>query len=232
MTEEVLGWLIGIAIALILAGFIGLMLVKIYSNTHQVVYEMKDSENDPYLKYLADCRSNFIDNLIHTIQDAWHLPDKAMHEAVCCEQLGDNCSLVTIPYKNNLVRFYIYWKRNYVRVTHISNDERKETIRKLKLRIKQDAVDLEKLYKFFAKRKAIRDLTEEEKNKIVEKMRDQLSKMSREEQQEWVLKQWEELRDLVDTSCMIEFAAVTTTMLIGIKEPFEQYLEQREKDHR
>lgn len=228
-----MGWyeaLRPILIIILVICIIGIIAYLIYyfAPKSQVEYELKDSENDPYMKFISECRTKLVNHMIGAIQDAWLLkPDDFEVDGAL---LGTGTSLITIPYQNHLIKFYIYWDRKRVVITHISNQDGKEFCKKLKLKIIDDAVNLEKIYKFFHKEKLVVALKQNEKDAIVKKMCEMVEKLSPAEKEKFVLEQWQAFHDEATNLSIIDFASVTSLMFALYKEEFEKYLNNQKKD--
>lgn len=217
-------------IVILVICIIGLVAYLIYyfAPRGQIEYELKDSDNDPYMKFVSECRTRLVNSMISAIQDAWLLNSEDLQ--VDGALLGTGTSLITIPYKNHLIKFYIYWDKKKVIITHISNQDGEEFCKRLKLKIVDDAVNLEKIYNFFHKEKLVVPLEQKEKDAIINKMRELVEKLSPEEKEKFVLEQWQAFHDDATNLSIIDFASVTSLMFLLHKEEFEKHLNNQKKD--
>lgn len=131
--------------------FVGIVIGVFYRlhtlNEGGVMYE--EVVDEDATKALTVARTNLSNNICHTLTDAWQLTDKEV--SFSAELISSQTTLLTVLYKNNLVRFYINWEREKVKISLTRRVESISTITQKTFSIKESKISFEKMYAFFEK---------------------------------------------------------------------------------
>lgn len=104
--------------------------------------EVMSSEDNPYIKQINQFRNTFIATLMSCLGIVWFVsPQNITYHA----DLTDwNSNLFTIFYGNHLVRCYINWETNLIRITYSFRNDNYRLTKSKKFRLKNNTIDFEK----------------------------------------------------------------------------------------
>ena len=97
---------------IILGVLLGLLIYTLFSNFGIEVVSEPVSEEEA--DRLVKSRANMLTNICDTVGDAWDLPRESINTNM--ELIPHENTLVTMIYKNNLLRIYVYWDSKQVQV--------------------------------------------------------------------------------------------------------------------
>lgn len=115
-----------------------------------VITETKEELSDKEMEQELNVRVNTVHNLVDALCDAWNLREGDINPKA--EMLPTGVTLVTAFYQRSLIRFYLNWKRNKVRICITTQYADKSRIYTKSFRIKEKQV-FEKVFAFFEKYK-------------------------------------------------------------------------------
>lgn len=158
-------------------GFI--LFTEINSDTDTMIVSVPLSEEER--QSMITMRSNFIDTLLATIQDAWQVPEQEIDATIQLLPYGRN--LVTcIVCHSNLILFIIDWDHHWVRINLIQRGQKKERYICKTFSMKHKDFALKKVYRFLLKNEpsAVSEISSE----LMIKIKDKLATLLQEELQQ------------------------------------------------
>ena len=181
-----LGALIGLLFCTVIAH---LMTAPRYIMTTE---ELSEEE----VKRITDARANYINNICDAAGDAWDLkPDDFNSNA---ELLPNEITLVTLIYKNNLIRIYTYWSKNITQITLTRKFEKGSKVYKKSFDFRKKNA-LENIYIFLEKYRPASDKkAADAKEMIVEKLTTVIENVVEQKVQEKLQKMLADLEEKED----------------------------------
>lgn len=184
----------------IIFGFlIGLLVYHIVNHFFGTHYEIVREElSDEEAQRITTARGNLINDVCDAIGDAWNVPQESFQ--VNMELMPHEVTLITLVYKNNLIRIYMYWSRHQIQINLTRRvDERSKIYKKSFVYNKKHC--LENVYTFFEKHKPsieqdatdTKEKVEELRKNLVEKLTDSIEGMIDEKVQEHLQKLLEQV---------------------------------------
>lgn len=173
----------------ILGALIGLLIcvtfVQFLTKPQYVITTEELPEEE--VKRITDARASYINNICDAAGDAWDLkPDDFNSNA---ELLPNEVTLVSLIYKNNLIRIYTYWSKNITHITLTRKLEKGSKIYEKSFDFRKKNA-LENIYTFLEKYKPASDkkaadakeiiverLTTVIENVVEQKVQEKLEKM-------------------------------------------------------
>lgn len=126
-----------------------LLVYKIFwsgNNFAEGEMEVRTEDDDPYLKQISEFRNNFIKQVVGIFAAVWLVPSDELSYGA---QNNDwNNSILTIAYTNHLVRVYIDWKRQIVKVAYTFQNERYKFSKHKTYLLRHNIIDYEGLHKW------------------------------------------------------------------------------------
>ena len=181
------GFLIGLLVYHIVNQFLG---------THYEIVREELSEEE--VERITTARGNLINDICDAVGDAWNVPKESFN--VNMELMPHEVTLITLVYKNNLIRIYIYWSRNQIQINLTRRTDERSKIYKKSFAFNKKHC-LEKIYTFFEKYKPLvekddvdtEEKVEELRKNLVGKLTDAIEGMIEEKVQEHLQKLLEQV---------------------------------------
>ena len=136
-----MNWQALIVIGLIILGIVFLLNFPVYT-------EVEEERSDKEIEQVISMRANTVQNVVDALCDAWNLREGDFDPKA--EMLPTGTTLVTAIYQRSLIRFYLNWKRNKIRICITIKYADKSRIYTKLFRLKEKQV-FEKVYAFFEK---------------------------------------------------------------------------------
>ena len=188
---------------IVLGVLVVLLFITLFSNFQvKVVEEVPLSQEES--ERIVQSRANLLNNICDTVGDAWDLSRDDINTNM--ELMPGENTLVTMIYRNNLLRIFIYWnsKKVQVNLTRKFNNRTSKIYKKSFSLYKKNM--LEDVFKYLEKYKpAKEEIAAEDEEKvaavkeaIVEKLGEAIEQMIDEKVQEKLAKILEQLEENED----------------------------------
>lgn len=141
MIYGILGALLGLAICLFLC--------YLFNPRVETQTIMMSSDDDPQLKFIAECRSTLVQNICNVFCDALNVKPKDLDTEI--ETVGANINLITICYQNHLFRIHCIWEKKKIYLSHLTNEDGRHFGDKHLYRIHHGLINLSRLYIYLTK---------------------------------------------------------------------------------
>ena len=146
MSNADVGSLIIVAGLLVIA--ICLLVYYIFFRAPEETGELtvETDETSPYLQQIGKFRDTFVKNLVTAFGIVWYCKEEELHVAVQPSDWDNH--LITLIYKNHMVRCYVNWNRNKVRISYTFQASSLTHIKAKTFRLKNNSANYEAIQKW------------------------------------------------------------------------------------
>lgn len=109
-------------------------------------YVVESGATNPYLEQIGKFRDTFVNNLITAFGVVWFCKKEELHVTVQPSDWDNH--LITLIYKNHIVRCYVNWNRNKVRISYTFQASSLTHIKSKTFRLKHNSANYEAIQKW------------------------------------------------------------------------------------
>jgi len=171
----------------------------IYSISKYIINQQTEITVQPIseveVEQINTSRKNLINNLCDTIGDAWEVPQDELQ--LTASLMPQSSTVMTVIYKINLIRFYIYWDKNRIDMSITRRNDETKVIGKKSIRFNKKNY-LEKEFTFLEKYKPANEENAAQQidiNDIVNRLSDAIENEVKEQVHKEIQKYFEENKD-------------------------------------